>query len=63
MLLCADVGGTNTRLHLFKVPERTRAERAVVEMTDERYSADECVYICYKYVCVRVAYNENIRRI
>lgn len=22
MLLCADVGGTNTRLHLFKVPER-----------------------------------------
>ena len=58
------------------MPERTRAERAVVEMTDERYSADECVYICYKYVCVcaqhiyiyicvcvRVAYNENIRRI
>ena len=22
MLLCADVGGTNTRLHLFKVPDR-----------------------------------------
>ena len=25
MLLCADVGGTNTRLHLFKVPERPGA--------------------------------------
>ena len=26
MLLCADVGGTNTRLHLFKVPEPTGRE-------------------------------------
>eukprot|EP00435_Cladocopium_sp_Y103_P032082 s2879_g8.t1 len=25
MLLCADVGGTNTRLHLFKVPDTTTA--------------------------------------
>lgn len=34
-------------------------ERAVVEMTDERYSADEYVYICYTYiyVCVCTAYN------